>query len=214
MAFFRASTSIIVGSGRTTLFWVDNRLDGQAIADLAPTLFAAVNKRVRSRLTVVEAMHDRQWVRGIQGGLSVTAIAEYLQLWSRLDNVQLQPAQDDQCIWRWTNNGQYSAKSAYLMLHQGSATFPGHKLIWQTWAPLKVKIFLWLAFRQRHRTADRRARHGLETHTNCPLCDQELETSDHLFASCSVTLQVWHAIFATLGVNLSLPRIACSIMER
>jgi len=29
-----------------------------------------------------------------------------------------------------------------------------------------------------------------------------------------VTLQVWHAIFATLGVNLSLPRIACSIMER
>jgi len=159
-------------------------------------------------------MHDRQWVRGIQGGLSVTAIAEYLQLWSRLDNVQLQPAQDDQCIWRWTNNGQYSAKSAYLMLHQGSATFPGHKLIWQTWAPLKVKIFLWLAFRQRHWTADRRARHGLETHTNCPLCDQEPETSDHLFASCSVTLQVWHAIFATLGVNLSLPRIACSIMER
>jgi len=97
-------------------------------------------------------MHDQQWVRGIQGGLSVTAIAEYLHLWLRLDNVQLQPAQDDQCIWRWTNNGQYSAKAAYLMLHQGSATFPGHKLIWQTWAPLKVKIFLWLAFRQRHWT--------------------------------------------------------------
>ena len=152
LAFFRASTSIIVGSGRTTLFWVDNWLDGQAISDLAPTLFAAVNKRVRSRLTVAEAMHDRQWVRGIQGVLSVTAIAEYLQLWSRLDNVQLQPAQDDQRIWPWTNNGQYSAKSAYLMLHQGSATFPGHKLIWQTWAPLKVKIFLWLAFRQRHWT--------------------------------------------------------------
>ena len=214
LAFFRASTTITVGSGRTTLFWVDNWLDGQAISDLAPTLFAAVSKRVTSKLTVAEAMQNRQWVRGIQGGLSVMAIAEYLRLWLRLDNVHLQPHQDDQCIWRWTNNGQYSAKSAYLMLHQGSATFPGHKLIWQTWAPLKVKIFLWLAFRQRHWTADRRARHGLETHTNCPLCDQEPETSDHLFASCTVTLQVWFAIFATLGVDLSLPRVVCSIRER
>ena len=114
-------------------------------------------------------MHDWQWVRGIQGGLSVQAIADYLQLWSRLAVVQLQPDQDDQCIWRWTSNGQYSAKSAYMMLNQGLSTFSGHKLIWQTWTTLKVKIFLWLAFRQRHWMADRRERHDLETHTQIAL---------------------------------------------
>ena len=38
----------------------------------------------------------------------------------------------------------------------------GHKLIWKTWAPLRIKIFLWLAFRRRHWTGDRRLRHGLE----------------------------------------------------
>jgi hypothetical protein len=41
-------------------------------------------------------------------------------------------------------------------------TFHGHKVIWKTWAPLEIKIFLWLAFRRRHWTGDRRLRHRLE----------------------------------------------------
>ena len=53
-------------------------------------------------------------------------------------------------------------------------------LIWKTWAPLKVKIFLWLAFRRRHWTGDRRRRHGLETREHCYLCDQAPETIDHV----------------------------------
>jgi hypothetical protein len=32
------------------------------------------------------------------------------------------------------------------MLHAGSVHFKGHHLVWKTWAPLKVKIFLWLSF--------------------------------------------------------------------
>jgi hypothetical protein len=35
------------------------------------------------------------------------------------------------------------------MLHAGAVRFQGHRLIWKTWAPLRVKIFLWLAFRRR-----------------------------------------------------------------
>jgi hypothetical protein len=82
--------------------------------------------------------------------------------------------------------------SAYRMLHAGSTPFLVHKLIWKTWAPLRIKIFLWLAFKRRHRTGDRRRRHGLEARELCYLCDQGEETIDHILDSCPVTREIWY----------------------
>jgi hypothetical protein len=65
------------------------------------------------------------------------AIAEYLELWDELETIQLSD-QPDKLIWRWTQDGCYSAQSAYKMLHTGSTKFSGHQLIWKTWARLKV----------------------------------------------------------------------------
>lgn len=98
-------------------------------------------------------------------------------------NIQLTD-QPDKVIWRWTADGAYSAKSAYRMLHAGSTPFLGHKLIWKTWVPLRIKIFLWLAFKHRHWTRGRRTRRGLEARELCYLCDQGPETIDHILASC------------------------------
>lgn len=59
-------------------------------------------------------------------------------------------------IWRWSGDGTYSTKSTYAMMHSGSVKFHGHSLIWKTWAPLKAKIFLWLAFWSSGAALDRR----------------------------------------------------------
>lgn len=117
-------------------------------------------------------------MHSIVGGFSVPALVDYLHLWDAVDSTQLTD-QPDKTIWRWTADGTYSAKSAYNMLHAGSTPLLGHKLIWKTWAPLRIKIFLWLAFKRRHWTWDRRARHGLEARELCYLCDQGQETIDH-----------------------------------
>jgi len=77
------------------------------------------------------------------------------------------------------------------MLHAGSTPFLGHKLVWKTWAPLKIKIFLWLALRRRHWTGDRRRRHGLDARELCYLYDQEEESIDHIIATCSFSREVW-----------------------
>ena len=75
-------------------------------------------------------------------------------------------------------------------------------LIWKTWAPLKVKIFLWLAFRRRHWTGDRRRRHGLETREHCYLCDQAPETIEHIVVTCPYTRGVWSLIYQAFGRQL------------
>ena len=76
-------------------------------------------------------------------------------------------------------------------MHSGSIKMSGHRLIWKTWAPLHVKIFLWLAMKRRHWTGDRRARHGLEARELCYLCDQGQETIDHIIAVCPFSREVW-----------------------
>jgi len=138
------------------------------------------------------------------------AIHEYLALWDTLQDIQLND-QPDQTVWRWANDGAYSAKSAYYMLHSASTPFLGHKLIWKTWAPLRIKIFLWLAFRRRHWTGDRRARHGLEAREMCYLCDQGRETIDHILAECPFTREVWFHILQALQRPLPQPAAATTL---
>lgn len=142
------------------------------------------------------------WITQIRGGVTVPATAEYLHIRDELRDVQLSEAAD-LLVWRWTVDGTYTSRSGYLALHSALHPIPGCDRIWETWAPLRVKISLWLALRRRHWTADRRRWHGLDALDHCYLCDQEPETIDHIIASCSFSRQVWWNILAVLRANAS-----------
>jgi hypothetical protein len=70
-------------------------------------------------------------------------------------------------------------------LHLPSYSIPGCTQIWKTWAPLRVKIFLWLVVWKRHWTANRKNCHRLDARNECYLCDQDPETIDHIITTCS-----------------------------
>lgn len=160
-------------------------------------------------LTVAEGLQARRWVRGISGGLTVQVIAEYIDLWDRLENFHLQPDVEDRVVWRWSTNGVYCARSAYRALHLGSQELPDYQLIWHAWMPLRVKIFLWLASRRRIWTGDRRRRHGLDARELCWFCNSEPETCDHILFKCQFVLQLWTLAFLHVRVHPPSP-IACS----
>jgi hypothetical protein len=52
------------------------------------------------------------------------AILDFLHMWRLMVAVQLSDA-TDRTVWRWSEDRQYSARSAYAMLHK----FHGHRLI-------------------------------------------------------------------------------------
>ncbi|WVZ79026.1 hypothetical protein U9M48_026654 [Paspalum notatum var. saurae] len=199
--FFDASIQVKIGNGRKTLFWLDKWLDGQSVQTMAPALVSAVSRRDLKNLSVADGLNGSSWIRSITGGLTITVIEEYLALWARLSHVVLRESVEDRVVWRWTTDGQYSARSAYLALNHGSQEFPGYELIWNSWMPLRVKIFLWLAFRRRLWTADRRRRHGLDARDTCFLCDSEQESIDHILVSCSFVRSIWVVALARCGVS-------------
>lgn len=85
---------------------------------------------------------------------------------------------------------------------------PMAKCIWRSWAPLKCKIFAWLAMQYRIWTSDRRARHGLQDEPSpCYTCLQDQDDADHILSCCTYAREVWCTIWDTIhiDVNDSLP---------
>jgi hypothetical protein len=165
---FAASTSMVVGNGQSALFWEDRWVDGRSIKEMAPEVYALVPKRRRKVRTVREALLDRAWIPDIAGAPNALAMWQYVQLWGRLREFQLS-AGDDRMTWRWTTDGQYTSHSCYEALFQGAITSASWELNWKSWAPPRVKFFIWLACLDRCWTGERLARRGLPHAPRCPL---------------------------------------------
>ncbi|CAN6231704.1 unnamed protein product [Urochloa humidicola] len=209
-ALFNIAVDAKVGNGEQILFWTDRWLDGHTVAELAPNLFSAVPKRTAKRRTIAQALQNLCWVDDIKGALTVQVILEYLQLWDLVDGVVLQQEVPDQYIWKLTQSGVYTSKSAYAAFFVGTIKFGPWRRIWKSWAPPRCKLFIWLVFRNRVWTADRLAKRGLAHPESCPLCDQAEETIHHLLVGCVFTRQVWALIFQHLGLNMLTPEPSTS----
>jgi hypothetical protein len=66
------------------MFYSDRWLNGQHIADLAPSLLAAIPHRRRQWQTVQAALLNHAWILNIQGNLTIAIIVEYIELWDLL----------------------------------------------------------------------------------------------------------------------------------
>jgi len=131
---------------------------------------------------------------------------DFLHLWESLYNFELEPDVEDVHIWQFSASGQYSAKSAYESFFLGSTQFGPYERIWNTWAPPKCHFFLWLVAHNRCWTADRLARRWLPHPEQCPLCDQEDETINHLLVSYVFARQFWYFLLRQVGLHSLSPQ--------
>lgn len=81
----------------------------------------------------------------------------------------------------------------------GGIPFAAHTKLWKSWAPLKTKIFIWLAIWNCCWTADRLSRRGLQQPQCCPLCDQEPENIQHILVTCVFSREIWFHTLRWIG---------------
>ncbi len=151
---FAASTKVTIGDGRKAHYWESNWIGGHRLKSLAPNLYRHSKRKNR---TVQDALQHGRWINDIRHNLTITLLSEYIKIWKvlALECPQLTEGVEDSITWRWMANGEYSAKSAYLFQFEGITTSPSATLTWEVWAPVKCKIFSWLAIQNRVWTADR-----------------------------------------------------------
>ncbi|GKD73279.1 RNA-directed DNA polymerase, eukaryota, reverse transcriptase zinc-binding domain protein [Tanacetum coccineum] len=63
---------------------------------------------------------------------------------------------------------------------------------WNKFLPAKVNILVWRIMNKRVPTRVNLDKRGIDLDSvRCPLCDNDIETEDHLFASCTIANDVW-----------------------
>jgi len=107
---------------------------GKEPRDIVPNLYRLAWRKNKS---VCEDILDRSWTwtRGLWLWRmnSVQEMAEFVQLWGLVQDVQLND-QEDQIIWKCTGNGEYTPPTQLLWLN---CTFDA-KIIWKGHAEGKV----------------------------------------------------------------------------
>ena len=144
-AVFDTLVDIKVGSGERVLFWKHRWIHGAAAADIAPLLVALVPARTANRCTVCQALDDASWTQDFEANTSFTTLTQLMHLVHAINTVPRDPDQPDSFTWPLTTSGSYSAKSVYQYLCSELTRSPTASCTWRSWAPLKCKLFVWLA---------------------------------------------------------------------
>lgn len=199
--FFRASTVVQLGDGNTAKFWQCSWLNGQAPRDIAPNLYKLVWRKYN---TVKEDITDHHWTRGLWRMTSAIEMAEFVLLWDVVQQLTLDD-NPDTIRWKWTNNGIYTAKSAYrAQLHDTYCTF-NISWVWKAFAEGKHKFFTWLLLQHKIMTADKLLIRNWPCNEICSFCDQEPETAPHLCLTCYFAVKVWIKVKQWTGYSLTVP---------
>lgn len=100
---------------------------------------------------------------------------------------------EDQCYWAYSNTGQFTAKSAYLSLHQSYnvADKSLWNLAWKWNGPQSIRTFIWLAMNNRLKTKSELFRRHITTDANCCSCGHHLEDTIHVLRDCIIARHVW-----------------------
>lgn len=203
---FDALVNINMGLGDKVLFLKDKWIQGVAAVEIAPLIVALVPTITAKRRTVRQALDEGSWVHDFEQNISFTALLQYMHLCQAINTVDRDPSRPDSFTWPRSPTGSYTAKSIYDYLCSELDRSPTAKCNWKSWAPLKCKLFVWLALQYRLWTSDRRARHGLQDHPSaCYTCLQAEDSVDHILVNCTYAREVWHKVFHLIGVDVQEP---------
>jgi hypothetical protein len=193
MNIFYAATKITIGNGGKTPFWHAPLLHGRAPKDIAPKFFESSSRKKWM------TFHGDTWIGkvNLEATFTLEHIAQFVELWSITNNVNFE---EDDIVWKFMKNGQYSAASAYELQFHGLVYSEMDTIVWKAWAPPKVKHHAWIALQNRLQ------KRGWPNCGLCSLCKQVTETTNHLFVSCRFTIRIWELLKDWLGLQGFHPR--------
>ena len=201
--FFHASTSVTVGNGTLASFWFSNWINGMAARLIAPNLFI---KAKRKNIKVQKALLDNTWISLISPVSGETEIIEFVRLWEAIHEVHINIEEVDKIRWRWTSDGEYSTKSAYLAQFHGSFAKLKLSPVWKAKTEPKCRFFAWTLLHKNILAANNLQKWGWNNDPICKLCKREPETVGHLAKDCIFTKSCWSWLSSWYNLS-SLPKL-------
>ena len=135
-----------VNNGNFTLFW-DSRWNGHVpLKFIYPKLFSLAKYKKWSLAKMISSYQTRE-VDLFYPNPSLFSLL-LLQMSGVINSIHLSHVKDS-ISWHLTQSNAFSIKSCYEALNDGTFHSPFKTMIWKSTVPLKMKIFIWLALKDK-----------------------------------------------------------------
>lgn len=185
-----------LGDGRNINFWGDTWLLDAPLRVLFPNLFLIdKNKwcKVRDRIEWVDGNNQLKWEWRFEPQTQ-QQLSELFDLLQHIFYLKWQGGIDS---WSWTEekDGQFTVSSAKRLMASSNVGDGTLGIKWKGWVPLKCKILTWRIARNRIPTTAELIKRGVPIqHTECRFCQEDLETTSHIFTGCCYSNEVWFRV--------------------
>ncbi|CAN1826391.1 Putative ribonuclease H protein At1g65750 [Linum perenne] len=119
---------------------------------------------------------------------------------------------EDDWVWGLERTGPFTIRSAYNLICQAEnpPDLGIWKVLWSWKGPNRIRLFLWLAVKDKLLTNDGRVRRGLSQEAQCTRCNDGSETISHLLRNCSFAKETWTSLscFDLAEPSWQLPYVA------
>ncbi|KAE8729879.1 hypothetical protein F3Y22_tig00003096pilonHSYRG00057 [Hibiscus syriacus] len=193
------------------------RSDVDIVEATAATACSLGYHNPRGKIAEFGSFEPSGWVWNVQTrrSLSDWELAQWMDLMSKLKDIQLSELVDDFLSWTASGDGLFSTKSCRSSLGPvlGSNNL-WSKGIWLGFSPPRVEAFLWQLAHQKVAVKAELVKRGLPLGDDilCPLCKEKEESVHHLFISCVVVWELWNKLASFWDVSLVLPQDPHSIL--
>jgi hypothetical protein len=180
--------------GKQIRFWEDKWLGDNTLKEQYLNLYNIVQKK---SATVAKNFSTRPLNVSFRRSLVAANLQSWHHLILRLANVHLRERAD---IFRWSlkHHGLFSAGSMY-QAYLDSYIVPYNNYLWKIKIPLKIKVFLWLLYREALLTKDNLVKRNWHGNELCSFCNIH-ESIQHLFFECVLAKYIWRVIHLVIGL--------------
>ena len=182
---FEKGVCWIAGTNSKLLFWKNNWLKGCSVRDMIEGPLT----QSESELTVANVFQEGRWCwEKISFELPKDVLERVLSV-----PMQLFGEKEDTLIWKFSQNGEFSAASAYNLARNGGESpgiFSGDWL-WNIDTAPKIQHFIWLCLHSSVPVRKTLADRGITSQKACPICQNHEESIIHLLRDCPFATKFW-----------------------
>lgn len=185
-AFFKMD----VRNGERTSFWFDTWSPLGPLIDVTGER-GFIDMGISRHATVAQALATRR--RRQHHSSNLNQIEHLLHTYQARGSV----ISADIPLWKQTGDeykSYFQSKKTWMLIRKNGVENNWHGGIWFRHFTPKYAFCAWLAIHNRLSTADRMQAWNNGMNTACILCQDPMETRDHLFFSCGYSAEIWSAL--------------------
>jgi hypothetical protein len=206
-SFFKKSAYRMPGNDKRTLLWQDSIMGKEPLAE---------NENIAELRDWLERaginnLYDlSKWdQRGEWAGWDFHGIPARLALQqSTLEDLLEDAAPVNRSMkdrWGWGKTGVYTTAEGYNLLQasrNNSQTPAFWKDVWEPLAIPKVNFFFWTLVHNKILTGDNLEKRNIVGPHRCALCNNNAETTQHLFIDCNYAKEVWGLMLQDFQITI------------